>query len=74
MKIDQDFLSKLYLGGCPHGAGWCTAPGARFTDFNLWGRYGIHQLRQGYMYVLNSLFSFPRALERKELEDWTSCK
>ena len=37
--IPTDFLSKLHLGRCSYSfKGKCTAPGALFTDFNVWSQ------------------------------------
>ena len=39
MVIPGDFLTKTYLGRCSLDyKKTCSAPGSKFTDFNIWDR------------------------------------
>ncbi len=38
VTIDPDFLTKVFLGGCPSAEVGCTSPEGRFADLNVWSR------------------------------------
>ncbi len=37
VKIDPDFLTKVFLGGCVFEKPGCSIPGGLITDLNIWG-------------------------------------
>ncbi len=38
VRIDPDFLTKVYLGGCVIEKSGCSITGGAIADFNVWSR------------------------------------